>query len=69
MTPSRLRSASGIDAWVMVAGWEIRVSTPPRLSPSEQSRTLARKAAAFSNEPSSKEIIAPNPRICRFASS
>src|SRR6266545_2193593 len=48
VTPRRLRSASGIEECVIVAGCEIRVSTPPRLSPREQSRTAARKRLAAS---------------------
>ena len=37
--PSAARWLAGTDAWVMVAGWEIRVSTPPRLSARDIRRT------------------------------
>ena len=30
--PELARRSGGIEAWVIVAGWEIRLSTPPRLS-------------------------------------
>jgi hypothetical protein len=45
----------------MVAGWEIRVSMPPRLSPREQRRTVLRNALAASRLPRSKEMSAPKP--------
>ena len=55
-------------AWVMVAGCEIRVSTPPSDSPSEHTRTRFNRRAALARDPVSKVIIEPNPDICRLAS-
>ena len=37
--PTRSRTSGGMEAWVISAGREISVSTPPRLSASEQSFT------------------------------
>ena len=65
--PSFARCSGGTEACVMVAGCEIKVSTPPRLSANEQSFTRPRKRFAFSNDPTSNEIIAPNPDICFLA--
>ena len=67
--PRRSRSSSGTEAWVIVAGCEMSVSTPPRLSPSEQRRTgaeeaLRRRRASRGRTRSSP----PKPRIWRFAS-
>src|SRR5690349_9668671 len=48
--PRRLRVSMGTDAWVMVSGCEIRVSTPPRDSAREQSFTRSRNFFALSYE-------------------
>ena len=66
--PERLAFGLGTDACVIVAGWEIKVSTPPRLSASAISRTLFSSRPAASSDPSSNASIPPNPRICRAAS-
>ena len=51
--------AAGVYDVVMVAGCEMRVSTPPRLSPSEQRRTARRRRSAASRLARSKEMSAP----------
>ena len=55
--PSFARSSALRPAWVMLAGCEISVSTPPSDSPSVQSFTAFSIAFAFSCEPVSNEII------------
>ncbi len=55
--------------WVMVAGCEIKVSTPPSDSPSEHTRTFFSIFFALESEPVSNVIIAPKPDICRRANS
>ncbi len=67
--PTRSRTSTGMEACVINAGSEIRVSTPPRLSASEQSLTLLRKRRAASSEPRSKASMAPGPRCCLRAMS
>ena len=56
-------------AWVMVAGCEIRVSTPPRDSASEHTRTFFNILLALERDPVSKVIIEPKPVICCCARS
>src|SRR5712691_25115 len=48
LNPSAARRSGGTDAWVMDAGWLIRLSTPPSDSASEKTRTLLRTLAALS---------------------
>ena len=67
--PILLRCSAGTEAWVMLAGCEISVSTPPKLSAIEQRWTRSRNRLAAAREPRSKAIMAPNPDICCFASS
>ena len=67
--PIAARRSGGTDACVIVAGCEISVSTPPRLSASACSRTAFSSRRARSERPSSNASIPPNPRIWRFASS
>ena len=65
--PISLRPPSPRAAWVIVAGCEIRDSTPPNYSPSEQTRTLRNIFLALLSEPVSKVIIDPKPFIWRLA--
>ena len=67
--PSRARVSGSTEACVIVAGCEISVSTPPRLSASVQRRTDSNTVRAFSSDPTSKATIPPKPFCCRFASS
>ena len=46
LMPSALRRASSTDAWVMLAGWLMRLSTPPSDSASENTRTRSENAVA-----------------------
>ena len=62
--PRAARRSAGTDACVMVAGWEMSVSTPPRLSASAHSRTELSSRRAASSDPRSNAIMPPNPRIC-----
>ncbi len=52
--PMAARCASGMEAWVMMAGCSIRLSTPPRLSASKQLRPfediIGRRETAFHEE-------------------
>ena len=63
--PMAARRSGGTDAWVIVAGWEMRLSTPPRLSASASSRTLLSSRRAASSDPRSNESMPPKPFICR----
>jgi hypothetical protein len=54
---------------VIVAGCEMSVSTPPRLSASDIRRTDLRTRFAASSDPVSNASIPPKPLICRHASS
>src|ERR1043166_612989 len=56
-TPIRCRSSGGMEACVMVAGCEMSVSTPPRLSANAQSFTRLRNFFALERLPRSNEII------------
>jgi hypothetical protein len=56
-----------MDACVISAGCEMRLSTPPRLSAREKMRTDSETIRAASREPRSNVIIPPNPDICRLA--
>jgi cystathionine beta-lyase/cystathionine gamma-synthase len=70
LMPSAARTSRGVEACVISAGNEIRLSTPPRLSANVNSRQHSRKRRASSEEPAtSTEIMAPNARICRRANS
>src|SRR5205085_5752615 len=51
--PMAARRSAGTEACVMVAGWEMSVSTPPRLSASACSRTLFNSRRAASSDPTS----------------
>src|SRR5437773_10120762 len=48
----------------MVAGWQINVSTPPRLSARVQSLTDSSTILAASSEPTSNETMPPKPCCC-----
>ena len=48
VSPSFRRSASGTEAWVMVLGWQISVSMPPRLSARAHSLRGPKKRPAAS---------------------
>src|SRR5450830_1792324 len=61
--PSAARRSGGTEAWVMEAGWLIRLSTPPSDSAREKTRTLLRTLSAFSLLPVSTESIPPKPFI------
>ena len=50
----------------MDAGWEIRLSTPPRLSAKLITRMRSSMALAAAKLPSSIEIMEPNPEAWRF---
>jgi hypothetical protein len=67
--PIALRPFAPSPAWVIVAGCEIRVSTPPKDYASEQIRSFFSILLAFFSDPVSNVIIDPKPLICRFASS
>src|SRR5262249_365978 len=66
--PMAWRRSGGTDACVMEAGWQMSVSTPPRLSASAISSTRLQTSRAASNVPTSNESMPPKPRICRVAS-
>jgi hypothetical protein len=53
----------------MVAGCEMSVSTPPRLSPSEHRWTPFSSRSAAAREARSNEISAPKPLDCRLCTS
>ena len=57
------RLSAGTDACVIVAGCEMSVSTPPRLSASASRWTLFNNRLAAASDPSSKASIPPKPRI------
>ena len=53
------RSSRGIEAWVIVAGWQTSDSTPPRLSASVISFSVRKKVRKLYCGRRVKEIIAP----------
>src|SRR5471030_2872657 len=60
--PAALRASGAMPAWVMVAVWEIRLSTPPRDSARVNSFNWERKCRKRASSPSnSKLIMAPKP--------
>ena len=60
------RSATGMAPCVMLAGWQARDSTPPRLSAKMKSRSLPTKRSTAARPPAMvKETMPGNPRICR----
>ena len=63
----RARCSAGSDAWVMIAGCSIRLSTPPRLSASVKSSAVLEEAARAGQAAlrASTETMPPKPRICR----
>src|SRR5579883_2031069 len=65
--PSVARRSSGIDAWVIDAGWLMRLSTPPRDSARAKTRTRPSTCAARARVPRSTVTIPPNPDIWRTA--
>src|SRR5262249_20850300 len=67
--PISWRRSAGTEEWVIDAGCEMSVSTPPRLSASACSFTVFRSRRAASSEPRSNASMPPNPRIWRFARS
>ena len=68
--PAFRRSSRAMPAWVMEAGWLIRVSTPPRETARPARCTRSIMARPASRPPfSSKAIIEPGPAIWRLASS
>ena len=68
--PIAARRSAGTDACVIVAGWEMSVSTPPRLSASAISRTLFRSAPRGVERCRGRtRACRRSPRIWRCASS
>src|SRR5881392_533823 len=67
--PLARRISGGTLAWVIDAGCPIRLSTPPSDSASAKMRVCSANRLARSTDPSSIEIMPPNPFICRQASS
>src|SRR5262249_35835053 len=66
--PSCARTSAGTEPCVIRAGCSIRLSTPPRLSASANSRQRSRKRLASSTLPlRSAEIMPPKARICFLA--
>src|SRR5205814_4175341 len=63
LRPRAARRSGGTEACVIDAGWLIRLSTPPRDSAREKTRTLPSTLAAFSLLPVRTEIIPPKPFI------
>ena len=66
--PIALRPFAPKPACVIVAGCEIKVSTPPSDSPREHTRSFFSILLAFFRDPVSNVIIEPKPLICLFAS-
>jgi hypothetical protein len=68
VTPLASRCSRGIAAWVIVAGWVMRDSTPPSDSAKWKTRIFCTAAWAAS-APSLRvnETIPENPLICLFA--
>ena len=64
--PSAARRSAGIEAWVIDAGCEIRLSTPPRLSAKLITARWSSIALAAAKLPISMVIIEPKPEACRF---
>ena len=62
------RFAAMLGLGAELAGCEMSVSTPPRLSARAISRTLPSTSRERSSEPTSNEMRPPNPCICRLAS-
>ena len=72
MIPSSRRIPSGTEAWVIVAGWFAKLSTPPRLSAMWNTSRASMNRRARSAPPlpppwNSNDTIPPNPDICRRA--
>ena len=65
--PIAARRSAGTDACVIVAGWEMSVSTPPRLSASASSRTLLSSRRAASSDPRSNDEHAAEARASAAA--
>ena len=67
--PRACRTAAGMLACVIVAGWPISDSTPPRLSARLNSFVRVSSRSAASLPPLTLTLIMPpKSRICRFAS-
>ena len=64
VSPTAACSSSGMSAWVIVEGWVMRDSTPPRLSASRTVFRALRKAGTADSLASSKEMIEPGPSAC-----
>ena len=62
-------SPGGIEAWVISAGYSIRLSTPPRLSASMKRLARVREIGGMRSTPpaSTAETMPPKPFICRRA--
>src|SRR6266566_159229 len=69
VSPIARRISGGTLAWVIDAGCPTRLSTPPSDSASAKMRVCSANRLARSTDPSSIEIMPPNPFICRQASS
>src|SRR2546426_404036 len=69
VSPIARRISGGTLAWVIDAGCPIRLSTPPSDSASAKMRVCSANRLARSTDPSSIEIMPPNPFICRQANS
>src|ERR687897_88433 len=69
VSPIALRIAGGTEAWVIEAGWPMRLSTPPSDSASAKMRVFSTNRRARSGSPRSRAIIPPKPVIWRQASS
>ena len=62
-------TSGATEACVIVAGWQIKLSTPPRLSAKVQTFTASKTVRAASSDPTSNDTMLPKPFCCRFASS
>src|SRR5690606_19584002 len=66
--PAAARASGAIPACVMVAAWEIKLSTPPKDSASVNNDNPLRKRRSVCSSPSSSKLnIAPNPFCWRAA--
>ena len=67
--PEMLSSLSATARCVIVAGWSISDSTPPRDSARVISFVFATSASALASVSVRRETTPPKPLICRFATS
>ncbi len=67
--PSFSFMSAGVSSCVCVVGYVMSVSVPPRLSANIIMSTSLRIFCTVSNLSTTKEIMPPNPLVCRIVTS